>query len=189
MTANTSRGYTYPQSTDHVRLWEHMQELATDINTDVDVIAKPPAGRLVQQSGATQGPFSSGTLAAITFGASSEELDTHGFHSTSSNTTRVTPTVAGWYRVNGAVSFTGSGSYTSLEARIRTNGATNIAPAGKISPGAGSATQVIGCSTLVSCNGSGDYFELIGVGTGASWSTVVSSQYASVLEWKYERGL
>lgn len=38
MTANTSRGYTYPQSTDHNRLWEHFQELANDINTDVDTI-------------------------------------------------------------------------------------------------------------------------------------------------------
>ena len=29
MTANTSKGITYPQSTDHTRLWEHMQTLAT----------------------------------------------------------------------------------------------------------------------------------------------------------------
>ncbi|MEU9208559.1 hypothetical protein AB0D27_11535 [Streptomyces sp. NPDC048415] len=29
MTANTSKGITYPQSTDHTRLWEHMQNLAT----------------------------------------------------------------------------------------------------------------------------------------------------------------
>ena len=29
MTANTSKGITYPQSTDHTRIWEHMQTLAT----------------------------------------------------------------------------------------------------------------------------------------------------------------
>ena len=29
MTANTSKGITYPQSTDHTRLWEHLQTLAT----------------------------------------------------------------------------------------------------------------------------------------------------------------
>jgi|1185.fasta_scaffold03897_3 hypothetical protein len=29
MTANTSKGITYPQSSDHTRLWEHMQTLAT----------------------------------------------------------------------------------------------------------------------------------------------------------------
>ncbi len=37
MTANTpNRAYTYPSSTDHTRLWEHLQELATDIDTDVN---------------------------------------------------------------------------------------------------------------------------------------------------------
>jgi hypothetical protein len=29
MTANTTKGITYPQSTDHTRLWEHLQTLAT----------------------------------------------------------------------------------------------------------------------------------------------------------------
>jgi hypothetical protein len=29
MTANTSKGITYPQSSDHTRLWEHLQTLAT----------------------------------------------------------------------------------------------------------------------------------------------------------------
>lgn len=29
MTANTSKGIQYPQSTDHTRLWEHMQSLAS----------------------------------------------------------------------------------------------------------------------------------------------------------------
>lgn len=29
MTANSSKGITYPQSTDHTRLWEHFQTLAT----------------------------------------------------------------------------------------------------------------------------------------------------------------
>lgn len=32
---DTPRGYTYPASTDHTRLWEHFQTLATDIDTDV----------------------------------------------------------------------------------------------------------------------------------------------------------
>jgi hypothetical protein len=32
---DTTRGYTYPASTDHTRIWEHLQTLATDIDTDV----------------------------------------------------------------------------------------------------------------------------------------------------------
>ena len=31
----TSRGYVYPASTDHTRLWEHLQNLANSVNTDV----------------------------------------------------------------------------------------------------------------------------------------------------------
>lgn len=31
----TSRGYTYPASTSHTRLWEHIQTLAQNVNDDV----------------------------------------------------------------------------------------------------------------------------------------------------------
>jgi hypothetical protein len=33
----TSRGYRYPESTDHTRLWEHIENLADDIDADVKV--------------------------------------------------------------------------------------------------------------------------------------------------------
>jgi hypothetical protein len=39
MSGTTPRGYTYPSSTDHDRIWEHFQELATDIDTDVGTVA------------------------------------------------------------------------------------------------------------------------------------------------------
>jgi hypothetical protein len=35
----TSRGYTYPDSSGHARLWEHLQTLAEDISDDVDLVA------------------------------------------------------------------------------------------------------------------------------------------------------
>jgi hypothetical protein len=42
MTANTpNRAYTYPQSSDHVRIYDHMQELATDVDTDVAALIAP----------------------------------------------------------------------------------------------------------------------------------------------------
>jgi hypothetical protein len=37
--STTARGYRYPASTDHDRLWEHFQNLASDI--DADVTAQP----------------------------------------------------------------------------------------------------------------------------------------------------
>lgn len=35
---NTTRGYTYPDSSGSDRIWEHFQELAGDIDTDVQAI-------------------------------------------------------------------------------------------------------------------------------------------------------
>jgi hypothetical protein len=32
---STSRGYTYPDSTGHTRIWEHIEELADDIDADL----------------------------------------------------------------------------------------------------------------------------------------------------------
>jgi hypothetical protein len=35
---STSRGYTYPDSTGHTRIWEHFEELADDIDTDLAAV-------------------------------------------------------------------------------------------------------------------------------------------------------
>lgn len=38
MSSTPNRGYTYPDSTDNLNLWEHFEELATDIDTDVNAL-------------------------------------------------------------------------------------------------------------------------------------------------------
>ena len=48
------------------------------------------------------------TAAVVTFGA--EDVDTHGGHSTVSNTSRYTAQVAGWYWCAGGVSFASNGT-------------------------------------------------------------------------------
>jgi hypothetical protein len=35
---STSRGYTYPDSTGHTRIWEHIEELADDVDTDLAAV-------------------------------------------------------------------------------------------------------------------------------------------------------
>lgn len=157
--------------------------------SDVARALDPPMGRLLQTT--VQSGIASAAATAATFGAGSEDLDTHGFHDTAVNTSRVTPNVAGWYRVNGGVALAGATDYTSIEVRVRKNGATNLAPATKYSSGAGSLTQVAVASALVSCNGSGDYFELVFQAnkTAGTVATVISSQYTTVLEWEYVRPL
>jgi hypothetical protein len=154
--------------------------------SDVANAISPPQGRLVQQAAGVQTGIVSGTATAVTFGAGSEDLDTNNFHDTATNNSRVTPTVAGWYRVHGAIALAGATDYTILEAFIRKNGSTGLPPAYRSTGASASAqTLVFGTSALVQCNGSTDYFEICMriTKTAGTISTVFSSQFACTLEW------
>lgn len=143
-------------------------------------------GRMVQASSQS---LAHNTSVAIQFGTSTEVYDTDGFHSESSNNTRVTPNRAGYYRFRGSVSFTGQTDYTSLECTIAKNG-TGQAPAFRLALAFTTGTQVIGTEIQISMNGTTDYVELVAkhVRTGAAASsTVVSSQFATALEWEFLR--
>lgn len=69
---------------------------------------------------------------------------------------RFQPTVAGYYRINGAVNFTSTGSVMACGAAIYKNGA--IASPPSYAPLSGVAAMSV--STLVYLNGSSDYVEL-----------------------------
>jgi hypothetical protein len=149
----------------------------------------PPMGRLRQ--GTTQTGLASAAVVAITF-AATDELDTHGFHDPASSNTKVTPTVPGWYDVRGGVSLAGQTDFTVVQAVIGKSGASFLAPAHRITPSASAQSLVLPVQALVQCNGTTDYFELYASATrsGAGvWATVISSQFACVLEWKFERPL
>ena len=157
---------------------------AADVDDLEDQTTGAPIGRLVQT--VAQTGIASNTATAITF--TTEDVDSHGYHDNATNNSRVTPTLAGWYRVSGAVCIAGATDYTVFEAVIGKNG-TAIAPATRTAPNATSNTLLNPASALVECNGSSDYFELRfratkGAGT---ISTAVSSQFASVLEWEFVR--
>jgi hypothetical protein len=90
-----------------------------------------------------------------------EELDTHGFHSTSSNTSRITPNVAGWYRITSTVSW--ASNATGRRATVvYQNGASK--GNGSIIPGgvSGVAAGVINTNhtRTLYANGTTDYFEI-----------------------------
>ena len=143
-----------------------------------------PIGRLVDTTGGQSLPHN--TLTAITF--ASEAIDTDNFHSTSSNTARVTPTKAGYYRFNGSVSFTGRTDYTALEVTLHKAGVA-VEPASRI-PGSGgsNSTAVVPVQAIISMNGTTDYVDMRARhsnSAAASSTTVLSSQFASVLEWEY----
>lgn len=56
-------------------------------------LLNPPMVKIRQA--ATPQSLANGAWTAITYGV--EDIDTHGFHSTTTNPSRVTPTVPGWY--------------------------------------------------------------------------------------------
>jgi len=159
---------------------------AVTINDLIGYGPNRPAGRMVQT--VAQTGIANATQTAVTF--TTEDYDTHNFHSTSSNTSRVTPTVAGLYTVRGAVSVIGQTDYTFVESTLRFNGATYMAPATRLTPSATTGTLIVPVAASIACNGTTDYFELTfrltrgGAGTSG---TVISLQFASVLEWELSR--
>lgn len=159
--------------------------------SDVADLIEKPMVRLVAQSAQS---LTDNTATAITFGASSEDFDTHNFHDTSSNTSRVTPTVAGYYRCRGAVLFGARNDYAVVNCWIRVNGSSNKPSAWRAGYGVpGSAQVQTGlCEVVVSLNGSTDYVELVAQQDNTANAAVAlnqSGQYSSTLEVEYLRPL
>lgn len=112
-----------------------------------------------------------------------EDWDPFAFHSTSVNTSRITPSVAGYYRFTGQVYM--AGTTGALAAWLRKNGATAI-PSGQRDGGSPtSQVRSAEADAQVYCNGTTDYVEIL-VDAAATVSTQVSSQFASYLECTYE---
>lgn len=128
--------------------------------------------------------LTSGSATAITF-TGTEFIDTHNYHNPSSNSSRVTPLIAGYYSVVGTLSVV-SAAYTQVSAAIGVNG-TRIAPQVVLRPdAASSAAQSVQTTTIVSMNGSTDYFELYGSqNSSGAQNTNVSAGFESSLQWNY----
>jgi hypothetical protein len=164
---------------------------AVDVSTIEASTTGKPLVRLV--ANATQS-LSNNTNTAILFAA--EDIDTHGYHSTSVNTSRVTPTLAGYYRCRGTVMLGARSDYTVINAWIRKNGTSNLAggtrSGGAFGSPAGSQVNTAYAEAIVSCDGVTDYVELVGnqANTAAvSTTTNQSSQFSSCFEVEYLRPL
>lgn len=172
------------------------QELAEAIEATVDSIddrvsvlepatTTKPIGRIEQNT--PQTGITDNTETAITF--DTEDFDTAGYHSTSSNTSRVTPTLAGKYRVVGTVCLASASDYVFVEAIIRKNGTTNMRGSTRVAAPV-STTVLVQVSGMVTMNGSGDYFELVMLADrsgNTATNTTVSGHRRSTLEWEYVR--
>jgi hypothetical protein len=159
-----------------------------DYTTLVNSSSGKPLVRLVQA--ATQS-LTNSTLTALTFGASSEDVDTHGFHDTGSNTSRVTPTTAGWYRINFTLVMPTTAAISIIRAAVGKNG-TAVSPLTCNKPVAATNTAVTASATAMQqANGSSDYFEGLGLQTsgGALSTSVAAGGLTSVLEVEFLRPL
>lgn len=151
--------------------------------SDVADAIRPPVTRLVQQASQS---CANAANTAVTFGAGSEEIDTHGFHDTSVNTARITPTKAGRYRVKGTVNMAAQNTVSLLTAFIGKNGAS-VQPFSRSKPGTVSTSTVAhDAEAIVELNGTTDYVELyVNQTSGGALSTQASGGVNSVLELEY----
>jgi hypothetical protein len=160
---------------------------AADTTTIAALTTGKPLVRLVQQSAQS---LANSTDAAILFGSGSEDIDTHNFHDVSTNTNRITPTVAGYYRLTGTVYFAASTAVTNYWANISKNGTIQAPRSRMVLPATASASlaRSLTVSLMLPANGTTDYFELIGQQTsGAALNTATGGGTASVLECEFLR--
>ena len=166
--------------------------LAIDSQSIVASTTGRPLIRLVQQTTQT---LADNTAVAMQFGAGSEDIDTHNYHDTATNNTRITPTLAGYYRFDFSVMFGARADYANYNAWIRKNGSSNMAPAFRASwnaTGASSNAPTAADSVIVAMDGVSDYVELIAQQdniANVSSSTNASVQFSSTLQGEYLRPL
>lgn len=149
----------------------------------LNVLFNKPIGRLVAQS--TQS-LADNTNVPINFGSGSTVYDTNGFHSESVNISRITPTIAGYYRFYGVGFFGIETSPVSASVAWRLNATTYQAGAYR-SPGFGVAYSGTAQVDLL-MNGSTDYVELMMLqDSSGAITTNVSLQFTSMVEWELIR--
>lgn len=159
---------------------------ATILQQLADYTVNKPLVRLIAT--ATQN-LTDNTDTAITFGTSSTIIDTHSYHSETVNTSRVTPLIAGYYRVYGLVAYSAQTTYVSLQSVIRFNG-VDQAGNQRSGPNASLSPRGVPAEGTFLCNGSTDYLELSGLqddSGGTTRATVASGSTTSYFEVEFVR--
>lgn len=140
-------------------------------------ILNPPCAILGQATAQSVG--SGGSAVAVTY--DTESLDSYGGHSVTSNTSRYTGQVAGYYFVVGAVSYATNATGNRL-AELHKNGSTFGAQQVFQSPTTsnGATVQVSG---IVQLNGSTDYVETYTYQTSGSTLSTSTSSTSMYVFW------
>jgi hypothetical protein len=147
--------------------------------------------RLVAQSAQS---LASDTDVALTFGASSEDYDTAGWHDVGTNTSRITPNIAGYIRLSGTVWLGADTDDISFYASIGKNG--TVVQRNRLvlpSTATASAFRSYAVTCVLTANGTTDYFELFGrqlqAAAGSLNTNVAAGGFSSTFEAEYLRPL
>lgn len=128
---------------------------AADVNSQIrDAATFAYTAKSCRATSAGTPSIPDATWTALTLG--SESFDTDGWHSTSSNTDRITPTLAGIYRVEIQVAFEPDPA-GMRGVRILKNGSTKVGGVQLPASPAGTMTLLYAATTM-NANGTTDYF-------------------------------
>lgn len=163
---------------------------ADDTNDLGDASARRPVARLTCNAPQS---IPNNVVAGTAILFPTEDYDTHGGHDLVTNNSRwiVPAGFDGTYDIRGTVFHGARADYQIIDAWIRKNGATNIAPSGRRGPmgtttAQANAVQTFARIALVA----GDYIELMAmqINTAAlAVNTNQSGQFSSVLEIALDR--
>lgn len=147
----TNFAFPYPTSTDYVKDGaSNIQNLATSIDTYATNLWKNGTCIL---NGANAQAINNAVISNVLFGAGTETFDPNGWHSTTVNTDRITPTVAGYYLAIAKVTFNRAGAAARFANFIGKNGGFGEAENGFL----GGDYPSPCCSVMLYMNGTTDY--------------------------------
>lgn len=156
-------------------------------SADISGLALLTTGRpLVRLIASGTQSIPTGTSTAITF-TGSEDIDTHNYHNPASNTSRITPLIAGYYQLSGF--FVITTTTAQCEAYIGKNG-SGVAGGSREGVITTGAARGYFATAMLQANGSSDYFELMGLqSSGSSVSTNQSGRISCTFEMEFLRPL
>lgn len=128
-------------------------------------------------AGSNAQAIANATLTAVTFGAGTETLDVSGWHSTTTNTSRITPTIAGYYLATARVGYNRTGAAARFVCYIGKNGGFGEAE----SSGSGTDYPNMTCSAMFYMNGTTDYMECLAYQTSGVTVNLVSQNFSTML--------
>lgn len=127
------------------------------------------------------------TFVAIQF--ADEDYDTGNYHSTTVNTSRITPTVPGYYRFIGVCLFSAQTTPAFSDTCFRMNGTDQLPGASR---GPGNATSTFSGTAFATMpfNGTTDYMEfIVRQDSAGADDTNTTSPFIPVVEWEFVRDL